>query len=886
MAKHQIIYTSCMRGIDGVNDGQQVFSYDKDFSDSKSDSVKSLFTYQIPALEPGQIMTEELAKEMPSSFLYRYIDNGKCAITLNTYLGRDYMGSAGRFGNHLSHSIVCDFADLDIYPCEVYGSSCLRDHMEYEEVNNPNPPDYLPVPELEKGFFADVESITDFLGEDDNLEYLIKMVIAMIAFNSEKKRVVICDEPQRIIKWIAAMHYVLPLEIAKHINFTTYEFDPELSPAQICGVVNSGTRYNCQAYIQSGRHYVFDFINNRFSDIEPSDEPFIDFVDTSMSFSYDSLTDFFRFVTDKTNYRELDEQYYNCYLLYSLFSDGISDISKEQFRRLSEFADGHLIEEERKRLLQILTDSYDVINGFDNDYALLILGYILKYKPLLSEEQMNIVKGIAVSRITFSLSDQEISEDEFSRLYDSVDKIARSQKISIPAELMNDTNRESVLGTISGKTVAGWKIYTIIRIISDYVKDTRMSSEELYPDHDMGKLYQGIFNAVYIADRSQGEKLITKILENFRDNATYLSNMALNIEGYLCDLSDAESSTEYLWKKYGELSASFDNLKCDEASKVFAECERYDLIYKIYQARLSGAHEFESDRQIIRYALDSAFVRYPEFCDQYASDILNIYYSKYNAAFNKLSEEDALKFAKEIVRDSIRYKSEGTYMESIIEALSRFIPLGKLEKNDMDLINEIVEYQTNVRNKNIEGRLLLFVIGISFEKMINKKDIPNVTSEIMRLSGNTPARLNGDVKTIDKYFDWILPNVLKYTLEAADYKAVYELFNMSDEAKNEFMLICCKDSYKKSKTDTKDVEDFSEFLLFVFESGNRDDIELVGQFLCKLSKQKLAELDESMREIFKRDRSAAHNWDRIKSIAESTNPLLNNISGIFKKIKN
>ena len=36
MARHQIIYTSCMRGIDGVNDGQQIFSYDQSFQDSKT----------------------------------------------------------------------------------------------------------------------------------------------------------------------------------------------------------------------------------------------------------------------------------------------------------------------------------------------------------------------------------------------------------------------------------------------------------------------------------------------------------------------------------------------------------------------------------------------------------------------------------------------------------------------------------------------------------------------------------------------------------------------------------------------------------------------------------------------------------------------------------
>ena len=41
MSVHQIIYTSCMRGINGVNDGQQVFSYDAEFTDADNDDIKS-----------------------------------------------------------------------------------------------------------------------------------------------------------------------------------------------------------------------------------------------------------------------------------------------------------------------------------------------------------------------------------------------------------------------------------------------------------------------------------------------------------------------------------------------------------------------------------------------------------------------------------------------------------------------------------------------------------------------------------------------------------------------------------------------------------------------------------------------------------------------------
>ena len=42
------------------------------------------------------------------------------------------------------------------YPWRVYGSGLLRDHMEYEEVNNPQRPEYLPAPVLERGYAVDM----------------------------------------------------------------------------------------------------------------------------------------------------------------------------------------------------------------------------------------------------------------------------------------------------------------------------------------------------------------------------------------------------------------------------------------------------------------------------------------------------------------------------------------------------------------------------------------------------------------------------------------------------------------------------------------------------------------------------------------------------------
>ena len=43
------------------------------------------------------------------------------------------------------------------------------------------------------------------------------------------------------------------------------------------------------------------------------------------------------------------------------------------------------------------------------------------------------------------------------------------------------------------------------------------------------------------------------------------------------------------------------------------------------------------------------------------------------------------------------------------------------------------------------------------------------------------------------------------------------------------------------------------------------------------------ELDEEMRMYFKRDRKATHAWENVKDVAASTNPILNNLSNLFKR---
>lgn len=881
MARHQIIYTSCMRGIDGVNDGQQIYSYDAGFSESKSDEVKSLFTYQVPSLQPGVIMTEELALTMPAALSYRLLKSGSASITLNTYLGRDYMGSAGRFGNHLCHSVVCDFYDMDVYPCEIYGSSTLRSSMEYSEVNSPDPPVYLPEAVLEKGYTIDPDIITEFLGTGENLEYFKKMVCAMLRFQTEKKRIVICDEKENIIMWIAALHYVLPLDIAKKVNFTTYEFDPELSPAQICGVINEGSRYNVDSYVSSGRHYVFDFINSKFNEIE-SDNIFVIFLDTAFSFSYDSLTEFQEFVTSKTTYREANEDYYAAYDLYSLLVEGISELSLAQFQNTIAFSERYATDDMKLEIVSKLIEESKSIDDLNNEYALAIIQFMLKSLGILSFGQQQAVKQLIVNRLIVSLSDTQILENDFLTLYDSIDRLARIIKLSVPAELMEGHNRQALLGVMAQR-VAVWKIHFIVRIISDYVKDTRLSIDELYPDRAIGSLYFGIIKAVYETGRNNGFALVEKILDNFKDNGTYLVNMTWNIEGFLDDLHLEDMDKKHLWNYFTQLVLEMNNETIKEINAAFMEYERADEMFALYKARMKHEKNLTVAREIFKDAFENWFAGNHNYA--YSEKVLQIYAEACEEKCKSLSNEDSYLYAKEILHMAMDLKTEANYVDLLMQAISEYMPLEKPNRENSKLIVEMQEYQCNIRNRKVSGKLLLLCIGMFFDKIISKRDVEKYTSQIFLFADERGADVTSlGEKRVDEYWRWILGNPLKFSLEKDDYFNIFQLFVMSRRSGRQFMEQCCTTVFKKSK-EAKNYRDFAEFLKFMFVQGTTEDIENIGKYLSKLSKKSLEELDEEMKDIFKRDRKALHAWDEIKEIAESKSPLLNNLTGFFMRKK-
>ena len=309
MSRHQAIYTSCRRGIKGGGSGFQIYSCDANFGEAARLGADKMFGYNHPDLPAGKVMTDELAPTMPRSFSYALLDNGLSVLAAKNYLGRDYMGKTGRFGNFFNHIIFFVNEEIPGYPAEYYGT--LKDGLPGDETNREDAPPPLAAPELTKGSAVTLQTTAEFLSEKGRTKIFAQMLTALL--ESEEKKILIADEGENIIFWIAALHYAFPENTAHRIPFDTYAYNPPVSKTRICGVVKEGTYYSEGL---KERHSVFDFFAPSFPAAVPC--AYAEFAAQNL-FDRKKMEDFFVFANDTLTEKSLQTPGMNFDNAYKLF---------------------------------------------------------------------------------------------------------------------------------------------------------------------------------------------------------------------------------------------------------------------------------------------------------------------------------------------------------------------------------------------------------------------------------------------------------------------------------------------------------------------------------------------------------------------------------------
>jgi len=865
MGKHQIIYTSCKRGINGFTDGMQIYSHDSDFNKSKSEGVKGLFAYQTPSLPMGVVMTEEVAATMPKAFAYRRLEDGSCAVALNTYLGRDYMGSSGRFGNHLSHAIICDEAAFELYPCEIYGSNSLISQAP-QGVQLANTPPFLPEPTLVSGGVIYVDRVIDFLAIDNRLEIFKSMLAAMLSYKSAKKRVVICDNRENIIMWIAALHFAVPLKIALNINFTTYEYDPSLSPSRICGVLPEGTKYTL---INADGHFTFDFINNKRPNVVAKGD-FYDFIDIGMSLSYDSVRDFHEFVRTKLTYSQADEEYCHIYSLYCLLLDGVEAISLDTFKNAVNMAKAYFIDKQNTELVDTLLKSKDFILDNTNEYSTEIIKVLISCIDGCEEETQNIIKSIFADKVVGLFSLRHISEGEFIQLYNEMEEIGNSKKIAIPIELSKESNRAKIIKSM-GRSSEQWQYRFILDKFIDLVISQEVAIDMSFAEHPMSKLIGSVLALRGVNNHREGLDLAKRTLEKLSGNWESFISMTFSIESVLLKLQNSEDFLDRLWAYVIKFIAK--NHMADKHSIyafLLAE-KKYEQIISIYDEWIISAESNEEAKALFREQLE---LDSPQYIYLYASEICEIYYEFMvnNSTKNILKEEKVL--LDLILSRSIGFK----HMDVLVDHILEDFPIVISSEKHTNFINSITTYYKTQKNPDgsgryYSGRLLILVVGMVFARDIQRNRLEDIAEAVTASAGGQRVKLTLlSSKEINKYMEWITPYLFRGSKTPDDLFAVYDLFEHTGESYELFLAICSNGALQELKKKNS-LAGVYHLLEFVLNIGDDDDILEIAKTLSKLNKQTLSAINMLVKKKFIGRDDCLEMWIDIYGFATGAIPM-------------
>ena len=862
-----------MRGINGVNDGQQIFSYDSTFSDVNCDGVKGMFTYQPPMLPAGVKMTEELALTMPQSFIYRNLENGCRAFALNTYLGRDYMGSAGRFGNHLSHVIVTEPGERLTYPCEYYGSAMLRERMSFEEVNNPEKPALLPELRLEKGRRIDIDEVIGFLDEGGRTEIFKDMFCAMLAFESRRKRLVICDERENIIMWIAALEYALPLKNALGIDFSTYDYDPSLSASRICGVVPEGTRFDAES---ASQHFTFDLLSGKVPRLGKNEE-FFDFLETGMTLSYESIIDFHNFLIKGYDYDKANEELYDAYSLYTLLLDELDVSAETKIGPALGFAAKYAKEAENRRIMERFLEKYEQLIHVGSGLYFSIFAYLTEKYADMSPEQKNKYKTIAIYGFLAKCLDSGTDAKTLTAFYEKLIAYTEKVGIDIPASIITEDMRKKVYGVIEFR-IDDEKLNFLIGVVVSELKKEHTSVKDVRAG-TAAAIIRRMTEAAYRKDAKYGYFVITRILDAFSDSCDYLTAAALCITDIFAALPDGQRETVPIWNYYGRTVASRQKDGFDAACRVLMAEGRCEQLYMLCALEMENADSPEKCRTAFERHVRNYFPKDKKYKELYFEKAMTAYYNE----LDRLGGRNALEYKSSLFYLIAENKLSPEIADDLIKDIMNLMELGEPDQNGVRLIKTLFDYNYNVREKKIEGKPLLFITGVLLDGFA---DTPgNVRERLSDLyevkKGNVDLNRINSEKSLGKYLDWIMRSICSICRTRDDFEAALGLFDMRESIASEVFTQITKFCLKKSK-ETRDYTLFCEFLGSVFTLAEKESCEAVGKTLGKFGKQKLLDLDDAVKARYASERKALVKWDMIYDTADSSGSLFG-FSGLFKK---
>lgn len=345
----QSIYTYCYKRHFESGRGWGFFSY--------SDGIKHYFetdgnlkklagnsSYQIPQNRNVWLIpqitdndidikheTDAIYKYHPTKFSYQIVNSNGVDVAVLNYgrnLGREIVNE-NRPLNKLIYTIIGSPVEVAAYPCFYYDiDEFVNLTREYFKSCTEQAP-LLPAIKLSVGKSVTKEAVLNFLAADSYREdILIALFYSVLNERSGKHRpIIICDQKENIILWIAAYTLLFPSFIAKKISFSTYESlgtdqnNVEIpTEFSICGVysptVNSApeckaTNYDVQKFEKNDDIILFDLECGIYP--HPLTDSFEEVIRAFCNGDDSALIEFFEHIENETIYRDFGREYSKLY---------------------------------------------------------------------------------------------------------------------------------------------------------------------------------------------------------------------------------------------------------------------------------------------------------------------------------------------------------------------------------------------------------------------------------------------------------------------------------------------------------------------------------------------------------------------------------------------
>lgn len=223
-----------------------------------------------------EVMPKEVLKEFPVIWSYDRLADNLFALTRVQYLGLTY---DGRPGNFFAHALVFDPKDLASYD---YNPLALR----HSKLFHPNDPDEnTTLPTLSNlGSPTDIKTEYSILRTAPYRDHLTKIVSALCTATPSARPVLLClTDWCEAASLLEALLGLLPSSARCRTTFCTYESDRTwvvpTKAGRPSGIVAArhlfvlggadNQAFNLRADEYKSIYAVFNFVENRFSDIEP-----------------------------------------------------------------------------------------------------------------------------------------------------------------------------------------------------------------------------------------------------------------------------------------------------------------------------------------------------------------------------------------------------------------------------------------------------------------------------------------------------------------------------------------------------------------------------------------------------------------------------------------